>query len=62
MPVHIYHLVVALALQVVAPGGRRKTDKEGRRGKREAGKERGKGREGRRRSNSYIYVHITSPL
>lgn len=33
MPVHIYRLVVALEMQVVAPGGRRKTDKEGRREK-----------------------------
>ena len=52
MPVHIYRLVVALALQVVAPGGRRETDKEGRRregrrGKGEAGKGKREGREGR---------------
>lgn len=39
MPVHIYRLVVALESQVVAPGGRRETDKEGRRGKGGEGRE-----------------------
>ena len=47
MPVHIYRLVVALEMQVVVPAGRRKKEEEERRGKREGGKEREKGREGR---------------
>ena len=49
MPVHIYRSVVALEMQVVAPGGRRKTDKEGRRGReREERSRKGEGkREGR---------------